>query len=141
MVASDRAEANRAALSTLVQLAWHDLDQATAYLLTIPRRAAAVRLFCALPLLFAYATLRDLTRIPGALGGPDYVRQVLAPLADVQLLVTGGVDASNARSFIDAGAIAVGVGSALDDPEEARRLVTALRTEPGLPEPGTWPGV
>jgi 2-dehydro-3-deoxyphosphogluconate aldolase/(4S)-4-hydroxy-2-oxoglutarate aldolase len=66
---------------------------------------------------------------PGALGGPDYVRQVLAPLADVQLLVTGGVDASNARSFIDAGAVAVGVGSALDDPDQARRLVAALRVD------------
>jgi 2-keto-3-deoxy-6-phosphogluconate aldolase len=57
------------------------------------------------------------------------VRQVLAPLADVQLLVTGGVDASNARSFIDAGAVAVGVGSALDDPDQARRLVAALRVD------------
>jgi len=53
---------NGAALETLVQLAWHDLDEATSYLLTLPRRAVAIRLFCALPLLFAYATLRDLTR-------------------------------------------------------------------------------
>jgi 2-dehydro-3-deoxyphosphogluconate aldolase/(4S)-4-hydroxy-2-oxoglutarate aldolase len=64
---------------------------------------------------------------PGALGGPRYVRDVLSPLADVPLLVTGGVDADNARAFLDAGAVAVGVGSALDDPEEARRLVAALR--------------
>src|SRR5207249_3471991 len=40
---------------------------------------------------------------PGGLGGPDYVRGLLAPLADVPLLVTGGVDVSNARAFIDAG--------------------------------------
>ena len=65
---------------------------------------------------------------PGGLGGPRYVRDVLAPLADVPLLVTGGVDAQNARAFLDAGAVAVGVGSALDDPDEARRLVKALRT-------------
>lgn len=51
-----------AALETLVQLAWRDLDEATSYLLMLPRRALAIRLFCALPLLFAYATLRDLTR-------------------------------------------------------------------------------
>ena len=56
------ARENRAALATLSQLAWQDLDQATAYLLAIPRRAVSIRLFCALPLLFAYATLRDLTR-------------------------------------------------------------------------------
>lgn len=67
ILAADRAEENRAALATLVQLAWHDLDQATEYLLAIPRRAVSIRLFCALPLLFAYATLRDLTRSPDAL--------------------------------------------------------------------------
>jgi 2-dehydro-3-deoxyphosphogluconate aldolase/(4S)-4-hydroxy-2-oxoglutarate aldolase len=60
---------------------------------------------------------------PAGLGGPRYVRDVLAPLADVPLLVTGGIDASNARAFLDAGAVAVGAGSALDDPAEARRLV------------------
>jgi 2-dehydro-3-deoxyphosphogluconate aldolase / (4S)-4-hydroxy-2-oxoglutarate aldolase len=67
---------------------------------------------------------------PGTLLGPGYVRQVRAPLAHVQLLVTGGVDASNARSFLDAGAVAVGVGSALteasDVEAEARRLVAAV---------------
>jgi 2-dehydro-3-deoxyphosphogluconate aldolase/(4S)-4-hydroxy-2-oxoglutarate aldolase len=73
---------------------------------------------------------------PGALGGPGYVRDLLAPLSDVPLLVTGGVDASNARAFLDAGAVAVGVGSALDDPEEARRLVEVTRL-PAQPEP-SW---
>jgi thiamine monophosphate synthase len=41
------------------------------------------------------------------------------------------VDRSNAREFIDAGAVAVGVGSALttaaDVEAEARRLVAAVR--------------
>jgi 2-dehydro-3-deoxyphosphogluconate aldolase / (4S)-4-hydroxy-2-oxoglutarate aldolase len=46
---------------------------------------------------------------------------------DVPLLVTGGVDASDARAFLDAGAVAVGVGSALADPEGARRIVDAVR--------------
>ncbi len=51
---------------------------------------------------------------PAASWGPSYVREVLAPLRGVQLLlVTGGVDPSNTREFIDAGAVAVGVGSAL----------------------------
>jgi 2-dehydro-3-deoxyphosphogluconate aldolase / (4S)-4-hydroxy-2-oxoglutarate aldolase len=68
---------------------------------------------------------------PGSLLGPGYVREVLAPLAGVQLLVTGGVDLSNAREFIDAGAVAVGVGSALtgaaDVESHARRLAAAVR--------------
>jgi 2-dehydro-3-deoxyphosphogluconate aldolase/(4S)-4-hydroxy-2-oxoglutarate aldolase len=64
---------------------------------------------------------------PAGLVGPRYVRDVLAPLADVPLLVTGGIDSSNASAFLDAGAVAVGVGSALDDPDQARRLVAAVR--------------
>jgi 2-dehydro-3-deoxyphosphogluconate aldolase/(4S)-4-hydroxy-2-oxoglutarate aldolase len=68
---------------------------------------------------------------PGSLVGPGYVREVLAPLAGVQLLVTGGVDLSNAREFIDAGAVAVGVGSALTGPADvesrARRLAAAVQ--------------
>ena len=64
---------------------------------------------------------------PAGVGGPGYVRDLLAPLADVPLLVTGGVDSSNARSFLDAGAVAVGAGSALADADEARRLVAATR--------------
>jgi 2-dehydro-3-deoxyphosphogluconate aldolase / (4S)-4-hydroxy-2-oxoglutarate aldolase len=67
---------------------------------------------------------------PVSLVGPGYVREVLAPLAGLELIVTGGVDASNARAFLDAGAVAVGVGSALrgaDDVEgEARSLVAAV---------------
>jgi 2-dehydro-3-deoxyphosphogluconate aldolase/(4S)-4-hydroxy-2-oxoglutarate aldolase len=69
---------------------------------------------------------------PGSLAGPGYVRDLLAPLTGVELLVTGGVDASNARAFLDVGAVAVGVGSALtgaaDVESEARQLLTAVRT-------------
>jgi farnesyl-diphosphate farnesyltransferase len=54
--------ANHTALSELIRMAWANLDAARDYLLLVPRRALPVRLFCILPLLFAYATLRDLTR-------------------------------------------------------------------------------
>jgi 2-dehydro-3-deoxyphosphogluconate aldolase / (4S)-4-hydroxy-2-oxoglutarate aldolase len=67
---------------------------------------------------------------PGSLAGPGYVRDVLAPLAGLPLIVTGGVDSTNAGEFIAAGAVAVGVGSALtgaaDVGAEARRLVAAV---------------
>jgi farnesyl-diphosphate farnesyltransferase len=53
--------ANHAAITTLVTRAWKNLDEARDYLLHVPRRALGVRLFCILPLLYAYATLRELT--------------------------------------------------------------------------------
>jgi farnesyl-diphosphate farnesyltransferase len=74
LLAPDRLKATRAALGTLVQLAWHDLEGARAYLLHIPRRAVPIRLFCVLPLLFAYATLRDLTHTPHALARREVVK-------------------------------------------------------------------
>lgn len=63
---------------------------------------------------------------PARLGGPRYVLDVLAPLRDVPLVATGGVDATNARAFLDAGAVAVGVGSALGSDDELRRLVETV---------------
>jgi 2-dehydro-3-deoxyphosphogluconate aldolase/(4S)-4-hydroxy-2-oxoglutarate aldolase len=72
---------------------------------------------------------------PGSLGGPDYVRELRGPLSDVPLLVTGGIDAGNARAFLDAGAIAVGAASSIaraPDPEAAARalVAAAVRSPP-----------
>lgn len=62
--------------------------------------------------------------------GPSYVRHVLAPLADVPILASGGIDVANARAYLDAGARAVAVGSAVTKAasprEAARELVAAL---------------
>jgi farnesyl-diphosphate farnesyltransferase len=71
---TDRLRGTRAALATLVTLAQHDLEGARSYLLLIPRRAVPIRLFCVLPLLFAYATLRDLTQMPHALAQRQVVK-------------------------------------------------------------------
>ncbi len=74
ILSPDRLRGTREALATLVQLAHHDLEGARSYLLLIPRRAIPIRLFCVLPLLFAYATLRELTRIPHALARREVVK-------------------------------------------------------------------
>ena len=74
ILSADQLRGTREALATMVQLAWHDLEGARSYLLLIPRRAVPVRLFCVLPLLFAYATLRDLTRSPQALARREVVK-------------------------------------------------------------------
>lgn len=48
-----------------------------------------------------------------AVGGPSYLKAVRAPLDDVVLMPTGGVGLADARSYIDAGAVALGLGSPL----------------------------
>jgi len=50
-----------------------------------------------------------------ALGGAAYIKAVKAPLPQVEMVPTGGVDIDTAADFIRAGASAVGVGSALID--------------------------
>lgn len=47
---------------------------------------------------------------PASVGGPRYVASVRAPLGHIPIVPTGGIDASNARQYLDAGAAAVGVG-------------------------------
>ena len=82
----ERTEETRAGLASLVQLARTDLDVARDYLLLIPRRAVAIRLFCVLPLLFAYATLRDLTRTPHALASRVNVKISRAEVKSLTVL-------------------------------------------------------
>ncbi len=98
ILAPDRTQQNRAALAALVQIAWEDLDQATAYLLALPRRAVAIRLFCALPLLFAYATLRDLTRTPGVLARGDVVKISRREVKSITVLSMLGVLSNRAMA-------------------------------------------
>jgi 2-dehydro-3-deoxyphosphogluconate aldolase/(4S)-4-hydroxy-2-oxoglutarate aldolase len=48
---------------------------------------------------------------PASVGGPALLRELRGPFPDIPLMPTGGVTADNARALIDAGAVAVGVGS------------------------------
>lgn len=82
---------NHAVVAQLIELAWRDLDDARSYLLQLPRRALPIRMFCVLPLLFAHATLRELTRTTAMLepGGAPRIsrREVKRLLASGTLLV------------------------------------------------------
>jgi 2-dehydro-3-deoxyphosphogluconate aldolase/(4S)-4-hydroxy-2-oxoglutarate aldolase len=42
--------------------------------------------------------------------GPQYIRDVLAPLPELKLMPTGGVSLDNVKEFLEAGAHSVGVG-------------------------------
>lgn len=50
---------------------------------------------------------------PARLGGPNYLKDVLAPLPFLKIVPTGGVSAANAREFLAAGAVALGIGGNL----------------------------
>ena len=47
--------------------------------------------------------------------GPSYIRDVLAPMPYLKLMPTGGIDLKNIHDYLNAGAIAVGIGSQLLD--------------------------
>jgi 2-dehydro-3-deoxyphosphogluconate aldolase/(4S)-4-hydroxy-2-oxoglutarate aldolase len=47
--------------------------------------------------------------------GPGYVRDLLAPFPEAALVPTGGVGLDDARGYLEAGAVAVALGSALVD--------------------------
>jgi 2-dehydro-3-deoxyphosphogluconate aldolase/(4S)-4-hydroxy-2-oxoglutarate aldolase len=58
----------------------------------------------------------DIVKVfPATTFGPGYIKDVRAPLPHVRLMPTGGVTLDNAGDWILAGAVAVGVGSALVD--------------------------
>ena len=63
-----------------------------------------------------------------ALGGATYLKSLKAPLPHIPLMPTGGVSLDTVRAFLDAGAVAVGVGSSLVDPKLSHReLVSRAR--------------
>ncbi len=75
---------------------------------------------------------------PGALLGTAYLKTILMPLREIEIVVTGGVKPADALGFLDAGAAAVGVSIAdLGPPAEpgvdaraiepnVRNLITSL---------------
>jgi 2-dehydro-3-deoxyphosphogluconate aldolase / (4S)-4-hydroxy-2-oxoglutarate aldolase len=56
----------------------------------------------------------DIVKVfPSTALGPQYFKDLLAPLPKLKLTPTGGVDAGNTAAWINAGAVCVGAGSAL----------------------------
>ena len=64
-----------------------------------------------------------------SMGGAKYLRSLKAPMPDLKLIPTGGVDQSTAADFITAGAEAVGVGADLVDLRAIREKRAADVTE------------
>jgi len=65
-------------------------------------------------LLEAHESGAELVKVfPARLGGPKFIKDVLAPLPFLKLVPTGGVGPENARDYLAAGAVAVGIGGNL----------------------------
>jgi len=92
-------------------------------------------------ILTAWSAGADVVKVfPATALGPNYIRDLLAPLPQLRLTPTGGVDAKNAGEWIKAGAVFVGAGSALVSKDavakkdwaaitsSARAFVDAVRT-------------
>jgi 2-dehydro-3-deoxyphosphogluconate aldolase/(4S)-4-hydroxy-2-oxoglutarate aldolase len=59
--------------------------------------------------------------------GVDWFRHMRGPFPQVRFVATGGLDAGNVVSFLDAGVRVAAVGSALEDPAQLDALAAVLR--------------
>ncbi|MBV7507911.1 bifunctional 4-hydroxy-2-oxoglutarate aldolase/2-dehydro-3-deoxy-phosphogluconate aldolase [Bacillus sp. sid0103] len=75
--------------------------------------------FTATEILNAYENGADVIKVfPAGSVGPGYFKNIAGPLPHIPLMPTGGINLVNAKDYIHAGAVAVGVGSSLVDPKK-----------------------
>lgn len=64
----------------------------------------------------AYKAGADVIKVfPAGILGMEYFKAVAGPLPQIPLMPTGGVSRGNAKEWLEKGAVALGVGSALTD--------------------------
>jgi len=89
---------------------------------------------CWTPTEIAAAAPAGLVKLfPAHVGGPEYLRSLLAVMPEVAVVPTGGIEPDDVPAWLDAGAVGVGVGSALtqrlaNDPDGVASWVRDLRT-------------
>jgi 2-dehydro-3-deoxyphosphogluconate aldolase/(4S)-4-hydroxy-2-oxoglutarate aldolase len=66
--------------------------------------------------------LRWLKAFPGSLLGSGWITAMHGPFPEIRFVATGGMSGRNASEYLAAGCSVVGVGSALDDPEQFEAL-------------------
>ena len=81
--------------------------------------------------LAAWTAGADLVKVfpAGALGGAAYIKNLKAPLPQIELVPTGGVSLKTAADFIKAGSAALGVGTDLVDTKALQEGNSRLITE------------
>ena len=90
----------------------------------------------------AYNAGADFVKIfPASMAGAKYFKAVSGPLGHIPLTAVGGVDENNAREFLEAGAVGLGIGGNLADKkliaesrydeltEIARRYINRIRED------------
>ena len=85
-------------------------------------------------LLHAHSLGCEMVKVfPAGALGPGYLKDLRGPLPQLGLIPTGGIQVSNVAAFLEAGAVAVGVGSALvaagKSPEEIAETASQFATE------------
>jgi 2-dehydro-3-deoxyphosphogluconate aldolase/(4S)-4-hydroxy-2-oxoglutarate aldolase len=81
-------------------------------------------------ILAAHEAGADVVKVtPAEVLGTAFIRGVLAPMPFLRLMPTGGVTPENVGEWLRAGAVAVGVGSALVDPKLVAKGDFAALTE------------
>src|SRR5207237_4717976 len=102
---------------------------------------AAPGCFSPTEILDAHEMGADVVKVfPATALGPQYIKDLRAPMPQLKLMPTGGVALDKAGDWIRAGAVAVGVGSALLDAKaiddgrldvlaaNARRIVASVQS-------------
>jgi 2-dehydro-3-deoxyphosphogluconate aldolase / (4S)-4-hydroxy-2-oxoglutarate aldolase len=85
-------------------------------------------------LLHAHSLGCEMVKVfPAGALGPGFLKDLRGPLPQLQMIPTGGIQVSNVAAFLEAGAVAVGVGSALvsadKSPEEIADTASQFAAE------------
>ena len=138
IAASDRRPVGAGTVTTVEQL--DDVLRRGAEFIVCPGMHADVVRECVrrgVPVLPGVATATEVANavalgatwvkaFPASVLGAEWVSAVRAPFPDVSFVATGGIDASNAKAFLDAGCRGVAVGSAFGSPDAIAALRAAV---------------
>jgi len=92
--------------------------------ITITKKLGCVSIpgaFTATEVVAAYKSGADIVKVFPASIGSHYIKDLRGPLPHIPLMPTGGVHLNNIKDFFEAGAVAVGIGSALVDSKQKLR--------------------